>query len=133
MTVSRTTDTPPPVYEQDAAGQDNQGPELDHLRREVARLTHLLGSHADGHRCTCTLTNPGNYNVAGGNAHPPEWEQDPWCPTHPAVDTIREWVTALAEQWHNEADANEDEHPTAARVTRCCSKELHEVLRRGAL
>ena len=56
-------------------------------------LIHLLGSHADGHRCTCIMTSPGI-----PWASPPEWEQDPWCPTHPDVDYIRAERDALAAQ-----------------------------------
>ena len=66
------------------------------LLAEVARLTHLLGSHADGHRCTCTMTDPGIRH--GDNAHPPEWEQDPWCPTHPDMDVILTEVARLRAQ-----------------------------------
>lgn len=36
--------------------------------------------------CTCTMVDPGNYYVEGGNAHPPEWEQAPDCPVHPMTE-----------------------------------------------
>lgn len=59
------------------------------LRAEVDRLAHLLGAFADDrHRCSCTMIDPGVYH--GYNMHPPEWEQDPWCPVHPDVDQIRQ-------------------------------------------
>ena len=35
---------------------------------------------------------------------------------------------ALAEEWYNLADDNEDEHPAAARVLRADSLALHAVL-----
>lgn len=60
---------------------------------EVERLTYLLGSHADGHRCTCTMTDPGIRH--GDNAHPPEWQHDPWCLTHPDMDVILAEVDRL--------------------------------------
>ena len=63
------------------------------LLAEVDRLRRLLGSHTDGHRCTCTMTDPGVYH--GDNMHPPEWEPDPWCPTHPDVDVILAEVDRL--------------------------------------
>lgn len=66
------------------------------LLAEVDRLTGLLGSHADGHRCTCTMTDPGIRH--GDNAHPPEWEQDPWCLTHPDMDVILAEVARLRAQ-----------------------------------
>lgn len=53
------------------------------LLAEVERLTRLLGSHTDGSQCTCWLVNGGTH------LEPPEWEQDPWCPTHPDVSQIR--------------------------------------------
>jgi hypothetical protein len=74
------------------------------VEAERDRLRHLLGSHADGHRCTCEMTDPGRPGIS-----PPEWEQDPWCPTHPnmdyvlaevaARDEVIARVRALAEQW----------------------------------
>ena len=67
--------------------------ERDKARAEVGRLTALLGSHADGHRCTCMMTDLGVYY--GDNMHPPEWEQDPWCPTHPDMDYVRAAKAAL--------------------------------------
>lgn len=63
------------------------------LLAEVERLTGLLGSHADGHRCTCTMTDPGIRH--GDNAHPPEWQHDPWCLTHPDMDVILAEVERL--------------------------------------
>lgn len=61
-------------------------------KAETERLRHLLGSHADGHLCTCEMIDPGVYH--GENMHPPEWEQDPWCPTHPDVEHIKTEVAA---------------------------------------
>ena len=66
--------------------------DIHDLLDEVDWLTRLLGSHTDGHRCTCTMTRPGNH------LGPAEWEQDPWCPTHPNADYIRAERDALAEQ-----------------------------------
>ena len=111
--------------------EQNAPQDIHHLQSEVARLTRLLGSHADGHRCTCTLTDPGNYDVAGGNAHPPEWEQDPWCPTHPNVDAIKYWVEGLIHNWHEEADAGVDERygRVIARVLHSCANELTALVR----
>ena len=75
----------------------------DAARREADQLRHLLGSHADGHRCTCTMTDPGVYH--GDNMHPPEWEQDPWCPTHPHMPyVIEEHRKALARAEAAEAE-----------------------------
>jgi hypothetical protein len=56
----------------------------------ATRLTHLLGSHADGHRCTCEMLSPSSH------IQPAEWEQDPWCPTHPDVDYIRQQYDRLS-------------------------------------
>ena len=54
----------------------------DAAEAEVERLTHLLGSHADGHLCTCTM-------LTGQTPwEPAEWEQDPWCPTHPNMTIV---------------------------------------------
>lgn len=56
--------------------------DLADLLAENARLTYLLGSHADGHRCTCVpLDQP-------SIMEPPTWEQDQLCPTHPDMDFI---------------------------------------------
>lgn len=66
---------------------------VDDLLAEVERLTNLLGSHADGHRCTCTMTKLAVYH--GDNMAPAEWEQDPWCPTHPNMDAINAEVEGL--------------------------------------
>ena len=75
----------------------------DAARREADQLRHLLGSHADGHRCTCTMTDPGVYH--GNNMRPPEWEQDPWCPTHPDMPyVIEEHRKALARAESAEAE-----------------------------
>lgn len=63
---------------------------LEKVQAEVERLTHLLGSHADGHRCTCEELDPGQPGV-----EPPTWEQDPWCPTHPDMDFILTEVKRL--------------------------------------
>lgn len=52
------------------------------LLTQVGRLQGLLGSHDDGHRCSCTLLD------SGGIHEPPEWEQDPWCLTHPDMDYV---------------------------------------------
>ena len=75
--------------------------ENERLRRTVDVQDRLLGSHADGRRCTCTMVDPGVYH--GDNMHPPEWEQDPWCPTHPDADYIRHLYekaeAKLAEAW----------------------------------
>src|SRR5690606_29289319 len=65
-------------------------------KAETERLRHLLGSHADGHLCTCEMIDPGVYH--GENMHPPEWEQDPWCPTHPDVGYIKTEVAARERQ-----------------------------------
>jgi hypothetical protein len=73
------------------------------------------------------LVEPAVYH--GDNMQPEGWEQNPWCEVHPYVRAIREWVTELAEQWWNEADANEDVHPSAARAVRACSSDLHKLLR----
>ena len=59
------------------------------LCRENDRLERLLGSHADGHRCTCEML------ASQTPWAPAEWEPDPWCPTHPDVDTIVMEVDAL--------------------------------------
>lgn len=61
--------------------------ETAQLQAEIERLAHLLGSHVDGHRCSCEMTFPGSH------ISPPEWEQDPWCPTHPDVDYILDAYT----------------------------------------
>ena len=44
------------------------------LLAEVDRLRRLLGSHADGHRCTCTMTDPGirRGSASGDEAGPCE-------------------------------------------------------------
>lgn len=52
------------------------------LLAENSRLTHLLGSHADGHMCTCTMISATTLD------QPSEWEQDPWCWTHPDMAVI---------------------------------------------
>lgn len=75
--------------------------DLAELCDEVERLRYLLGSHADGHRCTCTMLSTGNH------ISPPEWEQDPWCPTHPDVDYIKAETSSLRER----ADAAEARPP----------------------
>ena len=61
------------------------------LREDRDRLARLLGGHADGHRCTCKMTRHASYTAMT----PAEWEQDPWCPTHPDVDFIRAEKAAL--------------------------------------
>lgn len=85
--------------------------DLARVTKERDRLTHLLGSHADGHRCTCEMTDPGKPGI-----EPPTWEQDPWCLTHPDMavivaevktlkvkadryDALREDVESLREAW----------------------------------
>lgn len=42
----------------------------------------------------------------GDNAHPPEWEQDPWCPTHPDMGVILAEVDQLRAdvQWWKDRD-----------------------------
>jgi hypothetical protein len=97
---------------------------------QVARLTHLLGSHADGHRCTCTLTRAANYSLMT----PDEWEQDPWCPTHPDVESIKHWIEGLAHNWSEEADYGEDERygRIIARTLRLCATELRALVANGA-
>lgn len=65
--------------------------DVERLERENQRLTHLLGSHADGHRCTCECVRLADYV----QMTPSEWEQDPWCPTHPEVDQLRAEFDAL--------------------------------------
>jgi hypothetical protein len=82
--------------------------ELSATRAEMARLTHLLGSHADGHRCTCTMTDPGKPGI-----EPPEWEQDPWCPTHPDVDVVLAEVARLRE--------------AVERVRALCDEDSHDL------
>lgn len=66
------------------------------LRQEVQQLKHLLGSHVDGSRCTCTLIDSGD-----GYSQPSEWEQDPWCPTHPDMTVILDAVRQLKEDKRN--------------------------------
>lgn len=62
------------------------------LVMEVRRLTSLLGSHTDGSQCTCTETHPGS-----PWSGPADWEQDPWCPTHPNMNFIIQEVARLRE------------------------------------
>jgi hypothetical protein len=50
----------------------------------------------------------------------------------PTLDRLREVLFELAEEWQGAADAD-DTHPAHSHVLGVCSKELHEVLRRGAL
>lgn len=64
--------------------------DLARVTKERDRLTHLLGSHADGHRCTCEMIDPGKPGI-----EPPTWEQDPWCLTHPDMAVIVAEVKAL--------------------------------------
>lgn len=121
--------TPPSAPEPSQAATEAHGDDerVAELLAENARLTHLLGSHADGHRCTCTMTDPGVY--FGSNMHPPEWEQNPWCPTHPNVDHIRDDLLALADDWESKADAGEEEgYAAAARAVRHDAKELRAAL-----
>lgn len=64
--------------------------DLARVTKERDRLTHLLGSHADGHRCSCTEIDPGKPGI-----EPPAWEQDPWCLTHPDMAVIAAEVKTL--------------------------------------
>jgi hypothetical protein len=52
-------------------------------RDENVKLTHLLGSHANGHLCTCKPL------PRHSPWEPPDWEQDPWCPTHPNMSIVQ--------------------------------------------
>ena len=76
---------------------DNAPTDLAALIAEVEKLTYLLGSHADGHRCTCEMLSPGNH------ISPPDWQRDPWCMTHPDMDYIKAETSSLRER----ADAAE--------------------------
>jgi hypothetical protein len=70
------------------------GPETGIMRlvAEVEWLRGLLGSKADGGDCTCTETHPGS-----PWSGPAEWEQDPWCPTHPNMTYVLQEVARLRE------------------------------------
>lgn len=63
------------------------------LERENGRLSALLGSHRDGHRCTCEMLSPQTH------LEPAEWEWNPYCPTHGDVEhVIRERDAARAQR-----------------------------------
>jgi hypothetical protein len=67
------------------------GMDVHDLVLEVRRLQRLLGSHTDGHLCTCTEIHPGS------PWEPADWEQDPWCPTHPNMTFILQEVARFRE------------------------------------
>lgn len=50
--------------------------DIDDLEAENGLLKGLLGSHVDGHECSCTMISPQTPH------EPADWEQDPWCMTH---------------------------------------------------
>jgi hypothetical protein len=134
MTVPATPDNTHPI---DAGGMDNQGPELDRLQQLLGLPVELdpsiptdPGFEFREPVCTCTLVKLAVYH--GDNMAPEEWEQNPWCRVHPDVRAIHDLLFELAEDWQGAADAD-DTHPHHAHTLAACSKELHEVLRRGAL
>ena len=54
----------------------------DQIAAERDRLLRLMGGDRvrEYYPCTCTEVRPAEY---GPDPQPAEWEQDPWCPTHP--------------------------------------------------
>lgn len=110
----------PDAYDRERKWHGEQRVRAEKAEAEVTRLTYLLGSHADGHQCTCTEINPGAEGIS-----PPEWEQDPWCPTHPDMNYVTAEVKRLRERTEEAEAAMREEvaehdktRATVLRLTR---------------
>ena len=93
------------------------------LRTEVQRLTHLMGSHADGHLCTCTMTRGATWET------PAEWEQDPWCHTHPDMNVVAAEMERYREYIANSVDRCAD----AAMLTGMLNRSRQTVAEQDAI